>query len=79
MPLHSTWNQESLQLVHWALKQKESRSAWGNNNVWDVGVSKRLEPGQPNAREVESELGQRLSYSNFAKILQILTWKGMGS
>lgn len=47
--------------------------------MWDVGVSKRLEPGQPNAREVESELGQRLSYSNFAKILQILTWKGMGS
>ena len=40
--------------------------------MWDVGVSKTQEPGQPNARKVESELGQRLTYTDFAKILKII-------
>lgn len=26
--------------------------------MWDIEVSKRLEPGQPDVREVASELGQ---------------------
>lgn len=74
----STWNWEFVfdnQFI--SSKPERSRSAWGNITVWDVGVSKTQETGQPNAREAESELGHRLTYADFAKILQIIKWKGI--